>query len=63
MTRLPIDQGALRNVLEQLGRSAVGVDPMLGKVIQYGVAYHHAGTAAVINTCLLLYMCGDDEGD
>ncbi|XP_070182713.1 helicase POLQ-like [Littorina saxatilis] len=43
MTRLPIDQGALRNVLEQLGRSAVGVDPMLGKVIQYGVAYHHAG--------------------
>ena len=45
MARLPIDQVALRNVLEQLGRSPVGMDPMLGKVIQYGVAYHHAGNA------------------
>ncbi|KAL8575274.1 hypothetical protein ACOMHN_001819 [Nucella lapillus] len=43
MARLPIDQASLRNVLEQLGRSPVGVDPMLGKVLHYAVAYHHAG--------------------
>ena len=43
MARLPIDQASLYSVVEQLGRSPVGVDPMLGKVLQYAVAYHHAG--------------------
>ncbi|XP_076467231.1 DNA polymerase theta-like [Babylonia areolata] len=43
MARLPVDQESLRNVVEQLGRSPVGVDPMLGKVLHYAVAYHHAG--------------------
>jgi DNA polymerase theta len=50
MAQLPIDQAALQNVLEQLGRSPVGVDPMLGKVVQYGVAFHHAGRNKVFQT-------------
>lgn len=48
MKQLPVDQEALQNIVEQLGRSAVGVDPMLGRVIVCGVAYHHAGKINLI---------------
>ncbi|XP_023930117.1 DNA polymerase theta [Lingula anatina] len=33
----------LRDVVEQLKRSPVGVDPMLNRIVPYGVAFHHAG--------------------
>jgi len=34
----------LRDVVEQLRRTPVGLDPMLGKMIPCGVAFHHAGS-------------------
>ncbi|KAJ8314723.1 hypothetical protein KUTeg_006873 [Tegillarca granosa] len=40
---LPIDRNALTDVVEQLRRTPVGIDVMLGKTVPYGVAYHHAG--------------------
>ncbi|XP_053395972.1 DNA polymerase theta-like [Mercenaria mercenaria] len=40
---LPLDQSALRDIIEQLRRTAVGLDSVLGRTVQFGVAYHHAG--------------------
>ncbi|WAR06887.1 DPOLQ-like protein [Mya arenaria] len=36
-------RASLRDTLEQLRRTPVGLDQVLGKSVQYGVAYHHAG--------------------
>ncbi|XP_014662038.1 PREDICTED: DNA polymerase theta-like [Priapulus caudatus] len=40
---LQLDGRALRDVLEQLRRTPVGVDAILSRTLQYGVAFHHAG--------------------
>ncbi|ELT96621.1 hypothetical protein CAPTEDRAFT_226809 [Capitella teleta] len=42
---IPIDLDAVKveDVLEQLKRSPVGVDHVLGRTVAMGVAYHHAG--------------------
>ncbi|XP_052808033.1 DNA polymerase theta-like [Mya arenaria] len=40
---LPLNPQSLRDTLEQLRRTPVGLDQVLGKSVQYGVAYHHAG--------------------
>ena len=37
----------LSEVLEQLKRSPAGLDPQLGRAVQFGVAYHHAGQSVV----------------
>ena len=41
---LVLNPVALRDVIEQLRRTPVGVDAILGKMMPWGVAYHHAGT-------------------
>lgn len=43
MVALPIDRNTLTDVVEQLRRTPVGLDVMLGKTVPFGVAYHHAG--------------------
>ena len=40
---LVLDSVALNNVLEQLRRTQVGLDGILGKTIPSGVGFHHAG--------------------
>ena len=40
---LPLEEKSLRDVLEQLRRTPTGLDSVLGRTVQYGVAYHHAG--------------------
>ncbi|KAK3098715.1 hypothetical protein FSP39_022356 [Pinctada imbricata] len=40
---LPLNRQALLDAVEQLRRTPVGLDSMLGKTIPYGVAFHHAG--------------------
>ena len=40
---LPLEPAALRDVLEQLRRTPVGLDAVLGRTVQYACAYHHAG--------------------
>ena len=49
----------LSEVLEQLRRCPAGLDPALGKVVGFGVAYHHAGEEReeIINDD------EDDDGD
>ena len=37
------DYNALREVFEQLRSCQVGLDNVLGRILRYGVAYHHAG--------------------
>ena len=34
---------ALQDVVEQLRRTPVGLDQMLGRMVPWGAAYHHAG--------------------
>ena len=43
LPQLPLSQQSLREVVEQLRRTPVGLDSTLGKTVPYGVAYHHAG--------------------
>ena len=38
-----LDQKNLWDVVEQLRRSPVGLDSVLGKCVPWGCAYHHAG--------------------
>ncbi|CAD5113342.1 DgyrCDS2518 [Dimorphilus gyrociliatus] len=38
-----LDNSALSEICEQLKRSTVGLDDLLGREIKQGVAYHHAG--------------------
>ncbi|CAH1246909.1 POLQ [Branchiostoma lanceolatum] len=38
-----LQRQVLQDVLEQLRRTPVGLDHMLGRVVPYGVAFHHAG--------------------
>ena len=40
---LPLEQSTLRDVVEQLRRTPVGLDSVLGRTVPFGVAYHHAG--------------------
>lgn len=40
---LPLDQSALRDTVEQLRHTPVGLDSVLGRTVPFGVAYHHAG--------------------
>lgn len=40
---LNLDAQKLRDVVEQLKRCPVGVDAVLGRMVPWGVAYHHAG--------------------
>ncbi|XP_052244253.1 DNA polymerase theta-like [Dreissena polymorpha] len=40
---LPLDPRTLLDTLEQLRRTPVGLDSVLARTVQYGVAYHHAG--------------------
>lgn len=40
---LPLEEKALRDILEQLRRTPTGLDNVLARTVQYGVAYHHAG--------------------
>lgn len=37
------DYAALREVIEQLKRTQVGLDSMLSRMVPHGVAFHHAG--------------------
>ncbi|KAL4233021.1 hypothetical protein ACF0H5_007707 [Mactra antiquata] len=41
--KLPLDQSSLKDIIEQLRRTPVGIDNTLGRTVPYGVAYHHAG--------------------
>ena len=43
LLRGSFSRGDIDDVLEQLKRSPVGLDMMLGRVVPYGVAFHHAG--------------------
>ena len=38
-----LDQKSLREAVEQLRRTPVGLDSVLGKCVPWGTAYHHAG--------------------
>ncbi|XP_064629325.1 DNA polymerase theta-like [Lineus longissimus] len=38
-----LNQEGLKDVIEQLKRTPVGLDQVLGRIVPYGVAYHHAG--------------------
>ena len=38
-----LNESALKDVIEQLKRTPVGLDNVLARVIPQGVAYHHAG--------------------
>ncbi|XP_019619912.1 PREDICTED: DNA polymerase theta-like [Branchiostoma belcheri] len=38
-----LNRQVLQDVVEQLRRTPVGLDHMLGRVVPYGVAFHHAG--------------------
>eukprot|EP00116_Pleurobrachia_bachei_P000092 sb/3460354/ len=40
---LPLQQGELEDVVAQLGRLPMAVDPVLAACVDKGVAYHHAG--------------------
>lgn len=40
---IELNTEALSEICEQLKRSAVGLDDLLGREIKQGVAYHHAG--------------------
>lgn len=41
--REQLDSHRIAECLEQLRKSPVGLDNLLGKVISFGVSYHHAG--------------------
>ncbi|BFZ09845.1 hypothetical protein BsWGS_12884 [Bradybaena similaris] len=41
--KINLDKSSLTDTVEQLKRSPVGLDSMLGKCVLNGVAYHHAG--------------------
>ncbi|CAG5132586.1 unnamed protein product [Candidula unifasciata] len=41
--KMNLDKSSLVDTVEQLKRSPAGLDPMLGKCVLQGVAYHHAG--------------------
>ena len=43
MLRVSLNRGGLTDVIEQLRRTPVGLDTMLGRLVPHGVAYHHAG--------------------
>ena len=49
-----LDQKSSREVVEQLRRSPVGLDSVLGKCVPWGTAYHHAGKALLESTRRLL---------
>ena len=38
-----LNDAGLRDVMEQLKRTPVGIDNVLGRVVPQGVAFHHAG--------------------
>ena len=38
-----LNEAALKDVIEQLKRTPVGLDNVLARVVPQGVAYHHAG--------------------
>lgn len=40
---ITFDYAALREVIEQLKRTQVGLDSMLARMVPHGVAFHHAG--------------------
>ena len=40
---IAFDYEAIREVLEQLRRTPVGLDSVLNRIVPYGCAYHHAG--------------------
>ena len=44
---LPLNQSTLRDVVEQLRRTPIGLDSVLGRTVPFGVAYHHAGIKIV----------------
>lgn len=56
----PLNHSMLRDVVEQLRRSPVGLDPMLGKMIPCGVAFHHAGAFlfSILSLLLQVFMHG-----
>ncbi|KAL5009648.1 hypothetical protein ScPMuIL_011953 [Solemya velum] len=41
--KIPLDKQALSDTVEQLRRTPVGLDSVLGRTVYYSVAYHHAG--------------------
>ena len=45
MLRNSFSEDNINDVLEQLKRTPVGLDVMLGRVVPYGIAFHHAGEA------------------
>ena len=45
---LPLDPRTLLDTLEQLRRTPVGLDSVLARTVQYGVAYHHAGMYSTV---------------
>jgi DNA polymerase theta len=38
-----LNQEGLKDVIEQLKRTPVGLDQVLARMVPFGAAYHHAG--------------------
>ena len=56
MLVLPLDQFTLPDVVEQLRRTPVGLDGVLGRTVPFGVAYHHAGKLQSLHI-IYCYTC------
>ena len=48
---------SLQDVVEQLRRSPVGLDSVLGKCVPWGAAYHHAGGCTSWNISGFMSLC------
>ena len=50
LLRNNFNRDSLSDTMEQLKRTPVGLDMMLGRVVPYGIAFHHAGQILEVYT-------------